>query len=63
MATDKPAYKVTIKLEGVNPELISEAMGELRERASEYDQIVAAQATLTIESWKEAPLRSIIDWN
>lgn len=61
MATEKPPYKLTVKLDGAKPEKIAEAMAELRERAAEYDQVPEAQATLTIESWQEAPLRAIID--
>ncbi len=60
---EKPPYKLTVKLDGAKPEKIAEAMAELRERAAEYDydQVAAAQATMTIESWQEAPIRAIID--
>lgn len=61
MPNEKPPYKLTVKLDGAKPERIAEAMAELRERASEYDQSVEAQATLTIESWQEAPLRAVLD--
>lgn len=58
---EKPPYKLTVKLDGAKPEKIAEAMTELQERASEYDQSVEAQATLTIECWQETPLRAVVD--
>lgn len=61
MPNEKPPYKLTIKLDGAKPERIAEAMAELRERAAEYDQVVSAQATMTIESRQEAPIRAVID--
>jgi hypothetical protein len=58
---EKPPYKVTIKLDGAKPEKINAAVAELQERAAEYDQVIEASATLTMEAWGEAPLRVIID--
>lgn len=58
---EKPPYKLTIKLDGAKPEAIASAMAELRDRAAEYDQVPSAVATLTIESWQEAPLCAIVD--
>ena len=58
---EKPPYKLTVKLDGAKPERIAEAMAELRERAAEYDQAIAAQATMAMEAWGEAPIRAIID--
>lgn len=58
---DKPPYKLTIKLDGAKTEAIMEALAEFRERAGEYDQVPETQATITIESWQEAPLRAVLD--
>lgn len=65
-AEPKPPYRLTIKLDGARPERIAEALTELRETASTYDQTGDASATMTIESFQEAPLQEILsafeDW-
>lgn len=48
---DKAPYRLVVKFEGARPERISEALAELRE----------STATMTIESWQEAPLRETMD--
>lgn len=58
---DKPPYKLTVKFDGARPERIAEALAELRECAALYDQTGESTATMTIESWQEAPLREIMD--
>jgi hypothetical protein len=57
---DKPPYKLTIKLDGAKPERVAEALTQLRETASVYDQTGDAQATLTIETHQERPLHALI---
>ena len=59
MAGDKPPYKLTIKLESERPDVIGEALGQLRTIAGEHDQTGKGSATLTIESYLEQPLSAI----
>lgn len=66
MPEPKAPYKLTVKLDGAKPERIAEALTELCETAGTYDQTGSATATLTIEAYQEAPLRSLLadfeDW-
>ena len=61
MAGDKPPYKLTIKLESERPDVIGEALGQLRTIAGEHDQTGKGSATLTIESYLEQPLSAICE--
>lgn len=58
---EKAPYKLTIKLSSARPDAIGEALKQLRERMSEYDQSGEVSTTLTIESYKEIPLTSICE--
>lgn len=58
---DKAPYKLTVKLDGAKPERIAEALAQLRACASDYDLTGESTATMTIESWQEAPLRAAMD--
>lgn len=58
---DKAPYKLTIKLSSARPDAISEALGELKQQMSDYDQSGEASTTLTIESYKESPLTAICE--
>jgi hypothetical protein len=57
---DKPPYKLTIKLDGAKAERVAEALTQLRECASDYDQTGDASATLTIEAHQERPLHTLV---
>lgn len=61
MPEPKAPYRLTIKLDGAKPERIAEALNELRETGSVFDQTGSASATMIIESWQEGPLRSVVD--
>lgn len=61
MPEPKAPYRLTIKLDGAKPERIAEALTELRETGSVFDQAGSASATMIIESWQETPLRSVVD--
>lgn len=61
MPDAKPPYKLVVKFDGADPERISKALSELRETAAAYDQTGESTATMTIESWQEAPLRAVMD--
>lgn len=58
---DKPPYKLTYKLDSARADLVGEAMERLRDIASDHDQTGAGSATITIESWQEAPILEIRD--
>lgn len=58
---DKAPYRLVVKFDGANPEKIAAALQQLRETASDYDQTGESTATMTIESWQEAPLRAVMD--
>lgn len=58
---EKSPYKLVVKFEGARPERIAEALAELREIAAVYDQTGESTATMTIESWQEAPLRETME--
>lgn len=60
-ALDKAPYKATVTLKGAKPEHVAEALVELRERAAEYDQTGEASATLTLESFREDVLMTVIN--
>jgi hypothetical protein len=47
---DKAPYRLVVKFDGARPEKIAEALAQLRETASDYDQTGDAAATMTIES-------------
>jgi hypothetical protein len=58
---DKAPYRLVVKFDGANPDKIAAALQQLRETASDYDQTGESTATMTIESWQEAPLRAVMD--
>lgn len=58
---DKAPYKLVVKFDGARPEKIAEALAQLREHAADYDLTGESTATMTIESWQEAPLRGTMD--
>jgi hypothetical protein len=58
---DKAPYKLTVKFNGGRPEQIAEALTQLRSTAGDYDLTGESTATMTIESWQEAPLRATMD--
>lgn len=58
---DKSPYRLTIKLTSARPDAIGEALTALRERMSEYDASGETATTITIESYKEAPLTALVD--
>lgn len=61
MATEKPPYRLVVKLDGARPEAIAEALTELREHASEHDQTGEATATMTMEAHQEALLQAVME--
>jgi hypothetical protein len=58
---DKAPYKLVVKFEGARPEKIAEALAQLREQAGECDLTGESTATMTIESYQEAPLRATME--
>lgn len=58
---DKAPYKLVVKFEGARPEKIAEALAQLREQAGERDLTGESTATMTIESYQEAPLRATME--
>lgn len=58
---DKAPYKLVVKFDGARPERIAEALATLRDIADNYDQTGESTATMTIESYQEAPLRATMD--
>lgn len=58
---DKAPYKLVVKFDGARPEKIAEALAILRDIAGNYDQAGESTATMTIESYQEAPLRATMD--
>lgn len=60
-AEPKPAYKLTVKLDGAKPELIAEALRTLRNTASDYDQSGESSAQMIIEAHQESPLTEIME--
>lgn len=60
MATEKPPYKLTVKLEGAKAERVAEALTELREQAAAYDQTPEVSATMIIEAWRERDLTEVM---
>lgn len=59
MPTDKAPYKLTIKLTSSRADAVGEALTELRQMMSDYDQSGETSTTVTLESYKEAPLTEI----
>jgi hypothetical protein len=58
---DKAPYRLVVKFDGANPDKIAAALQQLRETAADYDQTGEGTATMTIESWQEAPLRAVMN--
>lgn len=61
MPEPKAPYKMTVKLSGARPDVIAQALAQLRELASAYGQTGEASATLILESFREAPLSALGD--
>jgi hypothetical protein len=59
MPEPKSPYKLTVKLSSARPDAIGEALAHLRQLTSEHDLTGESTATLTIECFKEAPLKSV----
>lgn len=59
MPDPKAPYKLTVKLTSARPDAIGEALAQLRQLTSDHDLTGESTATLTIECFKEAPLRSV----
>lgn len=59
MASDKPFYKLTIKLDSARADALAEAIQQLRDIASDYDTAAQSSATLIFESYQEAPIIGI----
>ena len=57
--SDKPPYKLTIKLNGTRPDALNAAVRRLDDLCSEYDQVADLKTAITIESWKEDDLLAI----
>lgn len=60
-AEPKPPYKLTVKLDGARPELIAQALSQLRDTASDYDQTGESSAQMIIEAHQESPLTEIME--
>jgi hypothetical protein len=58
---DKAPYRMTIKLTSARPDAIGKALTEVKRASGEYDQAIETTATLTLESYKEAPLRAVYE--
>lgn len=58
---EKAPYRTSFKLTSARPDAINQALAKLHETCSTYEQSGEASATLTLESWKEAPLQAIIE--
>ena len=61
MATEKAPYKLSVKLDSSRPDAIGQAIQALRDIAGDFDQTGEATATITFESYQEAPLRDVTD--
>jgi hypothetical protein len=59
MPEPKAPYKLTVKLTSARPDAIGEALAQLRQLSSDHDLTGESTATLTVECFKEAPLRSV----
>jgi hypothetical protein len=59
MPDPKAPYKLTVKLTSARPDAIGEALAQLRQLSSDHDLTGESTATLTIECFKEAPLKSV----
>jgi hypothetical protein len=58
---DKAPYRLVVKFDNANPERIAQALAVLRETAATCDLTGESTATMTIETWQEAPLRETMD--
>ena len=59
MPEPKPTYTYTFKFKSSRPDAVAQALEHLQELASDADESGEASATLTIESFHEAPLHDI----
>lgn len=59
--SDKPPYKLTIKLNGTRPDALNAAVRRLDELCGDHDQVADLKTAVTIESWKEDDLIAIRD--
>ena len=58
---EKAPYKLSVKLDSSRPDAIGQAIQALRDIAGDFDQTGEATATITFESYQEAPLRDVTD--
>jgi hypothetical protein len=58
---DKAPYRMSITLKSARPDAIGDALTEIKRASGDYDQAVETSATLTLESYKEAPLRAVYE--
>jgi len=59
--SDKPPYKLTIKLNGTRPDALNAAVRRIDELCGDHDQVADLKTAITIESWKEDDLLTIRD--
>lgn len=59
MPNETAPYKLTIKLTSSRADAVGEALTELRQMMSDYDQSGKTATTVVLESYKEAPLTEI----
>lgn len=58
---EKLPYQTKLKLTSMRPDAISEALAQIKDMMSEYDQTGEASATLTIEANKYADLEFLMN--
>lgn len=61
MADEKPPYKLVIKFTSARPDAIGDALAQLRELASEFDQTGEGTAQVTFESFRQRDLTELSD--
>lgn len=61
MPNERSPYKLTIHLTSSRADAVGEALTELRQMMSDYDQSGKTSTTVTLESYKEAPLTEIMN--
>jgi hypothetical protein len=61
MAEDKAPYKLVVKLDSARPDAIGQALGQLRDIASDYDTTGKGEAQVSFESYQERTLKEICD--
>lgn len=59
--SDKPPYKLVIKLSGTRPDALNAAVRRLDELCGDHDQVGELKTAVTIEIWKEEDVLAIRD--